>query len=360
MTYAIAAAGTGGHIYPALAVGEALTAAGVAPSDVVFIGGDRLEATVFPKAGFPFERLDVWGFQRSRIAANMGIPRMLWRARSRAAAIMYEHKVRVVLGFGNYITVPVALAAASRRVPLFLHEQNAHPGLANRVASRWARASFVSFPDTPQLRRPTFTGNPLRALFHDFDRDRLRPEARARYHLADDRPTLGVFGGSLGARAINQAVVEMLSEWGWPQIQVVHLAGRERYPEVAPKASSTSMTWTVLDFEDRMDLFYAAVDLVVARAGGGIAEILATGTPAILVPGGFGSGGHQLANARYAAGAGAAVILEEARLSELGSVVGRLIGDRPALGEMRVAARKIARPDAAETIATRLLEAARD
>ncbi|MDH3500021.1 MAG: glycosyltransferase, partial [Acidimicrobiia bacterium] len=189
MTFAIAAAGTGGHVYPGLAVGEALVAAGIRPSDIVCIGGDRLEATVFPDAGFPFEQLGIRGLQRGKLVENLGLPGLLHRARARALAILDERKVKAVLGFGNYITVPVAMAARRRQLALFVHEQNAHPGMANRLASRWAQRSFVSFPDTPQLHRAEFTGNPLRQIFREFDRDKLRPRAIEYYGLRPQRVT---------------------------------------------------------------------------------------------------------------------------------------------------------------------------
>lgn len=358
MKYALAAAGTGGHVYPALAVGEALTAAGIAPSDVVFIGGDRLEASAVPAAGFPFEALEVRGLTRGKVAVNLGIPRMLLRARARAAAILHDEKVRVVLGFGNYITVPVALAARQHQIPFFVHEQNAHPGLANRLVSRWAERAFVSFPDTPQLRRPEFTGNPLRSQFDGFDRAALRPRALARYGLEPDRLTLGVFGGSLGARAINDAVSAMLAAWNGPPLQVVHLVGENRGTESVTGRSTAGVRREIRSFEDRMDLFYAAVDFVIARAGGGIAEVLATATPAILIPGGFGSGGHQMANADYAARAGAAVVVPETELARLGVVVAEIAVDSDRRLSMATAARRIARPDAAHVIARYLMAAA--
>ena len=358
MTYAIAAAGTGGHVYPGLAVGQALVAAGVAPGDVAYFGGDRLEASTFPDAGFPFEAVVIRGVERRKVLANLEIPAMLLRARSRVRAVLEERKVNVVLGFGNYITVPVAMAAKQLRLPLFVHEQNAHPGIANRLASRWAGTSFVSFPDTPQLHRPEFTGNPLRSLFWGFDRGTLRGQAMEHYSLDASRTTVGVYGGSLGARAINDAVAVMLRTWDGPAIQVVHLVGRNGIADSADRRSPAELRWVVREFEERMDWFFAACDVVVARSGGSIAEILATATPSVLVPGGFGSGGHQAANARYAAEAGAAVVLDESDLARLTDTVRSLVADPDRRVRMAAAARRIARPDAAQVIARRLMEAA--
>jgi UDP-N-acetylglucosamine--N-acetylmuramyl-(pentapeptide) pyrophosphoryl-undecaprenol N-acetylglucosamine transferase len=341
-------------------VGEALVAAGVAQEDVAFIGGDRLEARVFPEAGFPFLQIEVQGLQRGEILANLRIPAILVRARRRAIQIVRERKVDAVLGFGNYITVPVAMAARRLAVPLFIHEQNAHAGLANRMVSRWARESFVSFPNTAGLTRPTYTGNPLRAIFTGFDRDGLRSGAQTHFGLVPDRVTIGVYGGSLGAKAINDAVVRMVAEWEGPEIQLVHLVGRNgaELIDAQLKQGERVGVWNRRSFEDRMDLFFAASDLVIARASGSIAEMLATATPSILVPGGFGSSGHQAANAEFAARTGAARVLPEAQLGTLGAVVEALVGEPGRLAAMAAAARSHARPDAAETIAHRLLEAA--
>ena len=360
MTFAIAAAGTGGHVFPALAVGEALVSAGVDRSEVAFIGGARIEASVFPQAGFPFHQIEVQGLQRGEILANLRIPAILMRARRRAVHILVERKVRAVLGFGNYITVPVALAAQRLSVPLFIHEQNAHAGLANRMVTRLAEASFVSFPNTPQLVRTEFTGNPLRAMFATFDRRALQSEALAHFGLKPDPFTVGVYGGSLGAKAVNDAIVALAAHWEGPPIQLVHLVGSNGAELVgADLTAGAGITrWVRRTFEDRMDLFFAASDLVIARASGSVAEMLATATPSILVPGAFGSSGHQAANAAHAAEVGAAVVVHESELASLPSVVSRLVDEPDRLGAMADAARANSRPSAAATVAARLMEAA--
>lgn len=358
MTFAIAAAGTGGHVYPGLSVGEALVDAGVDRTEIVYIGGDRLEARVYPDAGFPFEQIEMRGFARKAVRRNLGLPSMVVTATRRAGRIFDARRVSAVLGFGNYITIPVALAARRRRLPFFIHEQNALPGVANRVVSRLARHSFVSFPDTPNLARTQVTGNPIRAQLAAFDRSALRGVALERYALDPDAITLGVVGGSLGAGAINDAVIELVRTWEGPPLQLVHLAGTAHVESINSVARQTTLTWNVIGHEDRMDLFFAATDLVVARSGGSVAELLATGTPSIVVPGGFGSGGHQHANAQALADAGAAVLLSEDALDSLPDTVADLVGSPDRRHEMAVRATALARPEAAADIAAALMEAA--
>ena len=357
MTYAIAAAGTGGHVYPGLAVGEQLVADGVARADVLFIGGDRLAATVFPAAGFPYLRLEVRGLSRSLSAKNLALPLVVARATRRASSELRARDVGVVLGMGSYTSVPVGLAARRRRIPLYLHEQNAHAGLANRLMGRFAVTTFTSFEETEGAVRPLHVGNPIRAGLAEFNRVELRRAAFDRYGLEPGRVTLGVVGGSLGARAVNRAVMAAMSDWEDPPIQLVHLAGRDHVDEVTAAAQRSEFPWVVIEFESEMQYFFAAVDVVVARAGGMVAEMTATGTPAILIPGGFGSGGHQDANSRALERAGAARCLSEDRLDELPDLIAQLARDPAQRRGMSAAAHAIARPQAAATISAELRRA---
>lgn len=358
MTFAIAAAGTGGHVYPGLAVGEALVEAGVAPSEVLYIGGDRLEASVYPAAGFPFLSVELRGLARRLTIANLAIPRVVIRAVRTVHAELQARGVRAVLGMGGYVTVPVGLAARRAGSGLAVSEQNAEAGLANRMVSRFAHRVFGSFPHTGGLSRAEWVGNPIRRSLAEFDRERLRPGALARWGLDPDVPVLGVFGGSLGAGAVNQAVAAMVEGWDGPALQILHLAGHG-YEEMSALARVSPVRWVVLDFCDEMEAFYAACDMVVARAGGSVAELTATATPAVLIPGGFGSGRHQEANASALAEAGCAVMVEESDISRLGPVVRELAADRSRREEMAGTAAQLARPEAATVIARALQEMAR-
>lgn len=359
MTFLIAAAGTGGHVFPGLAVGEGLVAHGVAKDDIHYVGGDRLEASVYPAEGFPFLGVELAGLKRSLTMENLRIPGVVLRARREIADEIDRAGVRVVLGMGGYVTIPAALAARRRGVPFFNAEQNAEAGLANKVTSRWARESFVSFPRTGGLPNGTWVGNPVRRPFWDFDRRALRREAIRHFDLTDGPPVLGVFGGSLGARVINEAVASMLGDWSGPDIQVLHLTGEEHLGDMESRREGVAVPWVMVGFESRMELFYAAIDLVVARSGGAVAELTATATPAVLVPGSFGSGGHQEENARALERAGSARIVTEADLSGLGAVVAELVADGELRARMAVRAGDISKPRAALSIAEAMIEAAR-
>jgi UDP-N-acetylglucosamine--N-acetylmuramyl-(pentapeptide) pyrophosphoryl-undecaprenol N-acetylglucosamine transferase len=348
VTFAIAAVGTGGHVFPGLAVGEALVAAGIARDDVLFIGGDRLEATVYPDAGFPFLQVRLQGLKRSLSPQNLLIPFTLIAAILRMRRALRERSVRVVLGMGGYVTVPAAVAARLAGASVFVSEQNAHAGLGNRVAGRLASRRFAAFPTTIGL-DAEWVGNPVRSRLATFDRQRLREEALAHYGLRADLPVVGIFGGSLGAGVLNRIAPQVAEV---PDIQIVHLAGTIHAESLAPRAGER---WRIVGFEDRMDLFFAACDLVVARAGGAVAELSATGTPSILVPGGFGSAGHQAANAAHLAEAGAAVVVEESEVDQVPRIVSEVLGDTARLDAMRTAARSLARPDAANVIAAAMI-----
>lgn len=359
MTYLIAAAGTGGHVFPGLAVGEALLELGVAQEDVMYVGGDRLEAEVYPDYGFRFLSVELAGLKRSMTIQNARIPGVVVRARNEIASEIEERKVRVVLGMGGYVTVPAGLAARRNRVPLFNAEQNAGAGLANRMAARWARRTFTSFPETKGLPGAEWTGNPVREAFWTFDRTGLRPIAYDHFDLDPDLRTVGVFGGSLGAGVINEAVADCLSTWSGPGINVVHLTGAAHLEQMESREASEGIRWVRRGFEDHMELFYAASDLVIARAGGAVAELTATATPSILVPGDFGSGGHQTENAMALARIGAAEVLAQADLARLDDVLTGLVADEDRLAAMASATADLAKPEAALTIANAMIEAAR-
>lgn len=345
-------------MYPGLSVGEALMDLGVAQSDIVYVGGDRLESQVYPEKGFQFIGVELAGLQRSLTWRNLRIPTVVFRARNRISAEIVDRGVQVVLGMGGYVTIPAGLAARTRGVPFFNAEQNAEAGLANKVTARWAVSSFTSFETTGGLPDGEWVGNPVRRPFWDFNRSSLRAAGAEHFGIDPNRPTLGVFGGSLGAGVLNEAVANMLQEWDGPELQVVHMTGEAHLEAMRSRESSADVSWVRFGFMEQMEMFYAVSDVVLARAGGAVAELTATATPALLVPGSFGSGGHQEGNARALESVGAARILTEADLASLGDHVGELIRDEPLRSRMASAAAGISKPDAARTIARAMIEAA--
>lgn len=352
----IAAAGTGGHVNPALAVAEELRSRGVPRDEISFFGGDRMESRIVPAAGYPFEAFPLARFERSITPRNLLIPFTVASATRAMAAAIRSCGATAVLGMGGYVSVPAALAARRVGVPFFLQEQNAAPGLASRFASRRARAVFVGLPGrSERLRSAELIGNPLRAEIDRFDRPRLLPGALLRYGLSHDRPIVGILGGSLGARVLNRAAADIVAAVGTGS--VLHMTGRTPEAQVASGAGSVAgARWVQRPFEAEMEYFYAAVDLVVCRAGAmTVSELAATGTPSILVP-------HarvgQRANAAALGDLGAAVVVEQSSIDGVGDIVSRVLADTERLSAMATAAGEAARPGAAGVIAAALVGAA--
>lgn len=354
MTIAIAAAGTGGHVFPALAVAEALERLGTARDEIVFFGGDRIEATAVPEAGYELVSVDVQGLAGTFSFRNLKVLAGVVRSARRIRREMTARRVTAMLAMGGYVTGPAALAARRARVPLFLHEQNAVPGRANRLAARLAKRVFVAFPVTTAAWPNTeLVGNPLRAaLLAD---PPSADTARLRYGLDAGRPVVGMLGGSQGADALNQAAQRLME--GHPGYQVLHLAGSQQHARWS-ELSADIPGWVVVPFEQEMRFFYAAADLVIARAGAlTVSELAATGTPAILVPYPHAAG-HQDANAAVLAEGGGSVVVPQ---PELADRLAAEIVQALAPGELtrrRAATAAVGRPDAAGRIAAILREAA--
>jgi UDP-N-acetylglucosamine--N-acetylmuramyl-(pentapeptide) pyrophosphoryl-undecaprenol N-acetylglucosamine transferase len=357
MTFAIAAAGTGGHVFPALSVAEALVDLGVARSEILFLGGTRFEAEVVPKAGFPFVGFELTKLRRSISVENLRIPVVLRRTASAMASELRDAGSRVALGMSGYVTVPAAMAARRAALPFFLQEQNATPGLAARFAARRARATFLGLPGRSEsLARSEVVGNPLRREIARFDRSALRAAARRRYGVEGAGPVIGILGGSLGARVLNQSVAAIAATGAAGSI--LHLTGREAHATFEAQAAAAAVTWVTRPFEPEMEYFYAAVDVVVCRAGAmTVSELAATGTPAILVP--LARVGQEW-NARSLADRGAARIVDEGDVVSLPHTVATVLANEAGLARMARAARDEARPDAAARIAARLIEAAHE
>ena len=333
---------------PALAVAERLRAAGV---DVVFAGGQRAEAELVPAAGYELRTLRVEGLSRTN-------PLRAARAVARAGAavvaaqrLLGELRPAVVLGGGGYVSGPVGLAALARRIPLVLTEADSHLGLSNRLLARFARRVCLAFPIAGREGdRYLVTGRPVPPPATDV------VAARARFGLAEGEPAVLVFGGSLGARSINEAAVVAFA--GAPY-RVLHAAGARDFAalrERVPTGGGYDLREYIREFGEAL----LATDLAVARAGGSIFEVAAHGRPAVLVPYPPASADHQTANARWMADAGGAVVVADADLTpeRLRAEVDALLADPARLQAMGRASAALARPDAAQRIAAELVAAA--
>jgi UDP-N-acetylglucosamine--N-acetylmuramyl-(pentapeptide) pyrophosphoryl-undecaprenol N-acetylglucosamine transferase len=362
----IGTGGTAGHIFPALATAARLRDR--LGAEVLFVGRpEGQEARLVPAAGFDLQPVEALPFLRKLSPVLLRAPLAALRAARRSRAIL--RGADVVLGMGGYVSVPVSLAARSEGIPLVVHEQNAVPGLANRVAARWARAVALSFAESgrhfPRRASTVLTGNPVRdrVLQVRQRRDELRREGLEELGLEADRRTVVAFGGSQGAVRVNGAVAGacgLLSSRA--DLQVLLLSGPAN--EEAARAAMPrggDLLVRVAGFVERIELAYACADLMVTRAGATtIAEVSACGLPAVLVPYPYATGRHQEANARALERAGGATLIADADLSPdvLAERIEAVIDHGERLDAMRRGAASFGRPDAADALADLVAEVA--
>ncbi len=345
---------------PALAVADALRGSGAAVS---FLGTpDRLEADLVPAAGYEIDYLRLRGLDRGAPLKAAGAAVLALRAVPAARAALRRRGATVVMGGGGYVAGPAGLAAISLRTPLVLTEADRHLGLANRLLARRARRVCLAFPIAGREGDPyRLTGRPVPAAILSAD----RREARRRFGIGTDERCLLVFGGSQGARSINECALDTFLGAGAGTeraFHVIQITGHRDHPLARERLESApAERFTLLEYEPDLGDALAACDLVLARAGGSVFELAAAGRPAILVPYPHAAANHQHANAAWMADAGAAVVIEDAALdpSTLARTVGELFGDPERLERMAAAASSLSRPDAAERIAREVLEAGR-
>jgi len=356
-TYAlVTGGGTGGHVYPGLALAEALVARGHPRASVHWVGSaGRLEETAVPAAGFTIDLLPGRGLQRRLTVENVSVVVKTTRAFGRAMGIMRRRRPEVVVGVGGYASLPCLVAARLQGIPAVVHEQNAAPGLANRIAVRLGARPAVSLPGTP-LRGAVVTGNPVRAAVIAVER---RPSA--------DRPLVAIFGGSLGARRLNEATAELYDVWRHRgDITLHHVSGPVGHEAAeaalaARRRDGDALGYRLLRYEDRMPELYAATSIAVCRAGATtVAELAAAGVPSVLVPLPGAPGDHQTRNAQALVDAGAAVLVPDAECTgaRLAAELEPLLADPARLEAMAAAARTLARPRAADDLAALVEEAA--
>jgi UDP-N-acetylglucosamine--N-acetylmuramyl-(pentapeptide) pyrophosphoryl-undecaprenol N-acetylglucosamine transferase len=356
MRVLLAGGGTAGHTSPLLATADALRR--LDPTvEVTCLGTPRgLENRVVPEAGYPLELIPPVPLPRRPNADLLRVPGRLSGAVRETLAVLDRVRPDVVVGYGGYVSVPAYLAARRRRLPLVVHEQNALPGLANKVGARLAGRVAVSFPDTP-LRNAEYVGLPIRRMISHLDRAATRDEARAFFGLDPERPTLLVTGGSQGARRLNQAVSGAARALADAGVQVLHVVGPNG--EAAPERNG--VPYVVLSFVDRMDLAYAAADLVVCRGGASsVTEAAAVGLPAVFVPLPIGNG-EQDHNARPVVDAGGGLLVADGALTSewVAATVPALATDAGRLARMGAAAAALIPRDADEKLGRIVLESVR-
>ncbi len=344
----IMAGGTGGHVFPGLAVAAELRARGV---PVVWLGTRRgIEARIVPEAGIPVEWLQVSGLRGKGLVAKLRAPLMLLRAILQALAIIRRVRPAVAFGMGGFVSGPGGVTAWMLRVPLLVHEQNAVAGLTNRVLARLAVAVFEAFPGSfPTSRRALDVGNPVRAEIAAIE----DPEQRLRGRTGPVR--LLIFGGSQGARILNRVVPPAVA--GLPPAKrplIRHQCGSAMLAETREAYAGAGIDAEVDAFIGDMAGAYAWADLVLCRSGAlTVAELAAAGVASILVPFALAVDDHQTVNGRFLVSAGAARLISEAEFdpATVTAVLSELGEDRARIVEMSRAARSVARTDAAARLA---------
>jgi UDP-N-acetylglucosamine--N-acetylmuramyl-(pentapeptide) pyrophosphoryl-undecaprenol N-acetylglucosamine transferase len=347
----IATGGTAGHVVPALAVADALRASG---ATVAFVGGDRAEAQLVPEAGYELHRLRVASLPRHKPLAAVRAALTDAGALLVAGRTIGQVSPDVVLGGGGYVSAPVGLAAALRRVPVVAMEADGHLGIANRMLKPVARRICTALP-IPGQEGAKFlvTGRAVPPL--EADRD----AARARFKVPPEATLVVVFGGSLGARTINHAALAAFADPGHyaaKDLRILHAAGERDLPDLQAPGPHYDLRGYVSGFMEAL----VAADLVIARSGGSVWEIAAVGKPAVLIPYPYATQDHQTVNARHFEQAGAAIVIPDAELTaeRLTATVAALLSDPARLAAMGAAATAAARPTAAADIAAEVLTAA--
>ncbi|MBL8475269.1 MAG: undecaprenyldiphospho-muramoylpentapeptide beta-N-acetylglucosaminyltransferase [Methyloversatilis sp.] len=342
-TALIMAGGTGGHIYPGLAVADELRSRGWR---VVWLGNaDGMEGRIVPPRGYELQSIRFSALRGKGMLRKLLLPLNLLRGFWQALGVLGRVRPQVVLGLGGYVTFPGGMMAALRGTPLVLHEQNSVAGLANRVLAKVADRVLAGFPKA--LSGAQWTGNPVRADIAAL------PEPAARFAMRRGPLNLLVVGGSLGAQALNDAVPQALAlipESERPQ--VVHQAGEKNMPALEAAYAKAGVTGTLAPFIQDMAAAYAGADLVICRAGAlTVAELAAAGVASVLVPFPHAVDDHQTGNARFLADAGAALLLPQTELdaTSLAALLRAL--DRARLLDMAQRARGLARPGAAAEVA---------
>jgi UDP-N-acetylglucosamine--N-acetylmuramyl-(pentapeptide) pyrophosphoryl-undecaprenol N-acetylglucosamine transferase len=350
----LAGGGTAGHVEPAMAVADALTA--LDPDvRVTVLGTPRgLETRLVPDRGYRLELITPVPLPRKLNVDLARLPARVRRAVRQTRAVLDRVDADVVIGFGGYVALPAYLAARGirrRRVPVVIHEANARAGLANRVGVRTALRVLSAVGDCG-LRGAEVVGVPVRAAIGTLDRAAVRAAARAEFGFADDALVLLVFGGSQGARSINRAVAASAKALAAAGVSVLHAYGPTNTLEL-PEPAAGDPPYVAVGYLDRMDLAYAAADLAICRSGAmTVAEVSAVGLPAVYVPLPIGNGEQRL-NALPVVDAGGGLLVDNAELTPdfVAGAITELLTDEPRLAAMTAAAARAGHPDAARRVA---------
>ncbi len=356
--------GTGGHIYPAIAIADEIKRR-YPDAEILFVGAERgLEKTLVPKRGYDIRLITVEGFDRKNMIRNISVLRKLITGNRQAAAIIKAFRPDFVVGTGGYASAPTVKAAQKAKIPTFVHEQNAYPGVTNKLLEKGVKNVFLGFARAAEYFKDqdklVVSGNPVRDEFRNKDRS----EARKALGYDDDRFVVLAFGGSQGAGRINKAMVNVIKDLnGRDDVSIVLGAGSYYYDAILKSFTEEGFEFgdniRVIEYIDDMASYLAAADLVISRSGAlTVAETTVSGRAAIFIPSPMVTGNHQYYNALAVAEAGGAIIIEEKDLEDakLTEEIIRLKDDPQTLARMAQASRKCGPDRATDIICDKILE----
>ena len=354
--------GTGGHIYPAVSVAEALKRRLGEEVEILFVGAEgKMEMTLIPNLGYNIEGLKIVGLQRRFTWQNFALPYYLLRSLNQARRIIKEFKPDVVAGFGGYASAPMIFVAQMMGVPTIIQEQNSYAGLVNKLVGGRAKSVCVAYEGMERFfdaEKLVLTGNPLRSAFGQQTTD--RKAAFAHYGLEEGKPTILVVGGSLGTRTLNN----MMKSWivtlgGEAPVQVIWQTGRFYEKEMREFfANYPTKGITLVPFIDRMDYAYEVADVVISRSGAcTVSELCLAKKPTLFVPSPNVAEDHQTKNAKALVDKGAAMMVRDAEASERGIATAlKMVGDEALLSKLSNNIAKLATPDAADRVADEIIK----
>ncbi len=353
----IAGGGTGGHIFPALAIAAELKRQ-LPGVDILFVGAKgKMEMEKIPEAGFPIIGLKIAGYNRSSLIKNIGLPLKLIRSFFQVRSILNSFKPDAVIGVGGYSSFPVLRMAQMQGIATFIHESNSYPGKSNILLGKRAVRVFVASRGMEQYFPPGKTrvvGNPVRkSILHS---EVSQKEALRFFGLQEGKQTILAIGGSLGARSINEALASHMDQLGKEGLQIIWQTGKATLAEYQGLREGRPYLW-VNDFISKMDYAYAAADIIISRSGGTIYELCVVGKPAVLVPYPFAAEDHQTANAMQLVEADAALIVRDSDAKEhLVEAVIALAHDETLQQKLKKNIRDFAITDSDEVIAKEIIE----
>jgi UDP-N-acetylglucosamine--N-acetylmuramyl-(pentapeptide) pyrophosphoryl-undecaprenol N-acetylglucosamine transferase len=354
----ISGGGTGGHIYPGVAIGKKILEK-MPDAKILFVGSKNgLEKKLVPREGFDIKYITVEGLNKKFTIKKIGSFFKVFKGYFQSLNIIKEFKPDIVVGTGGYVCGPVVLAASMKNIPTLIHEQNAFPGMTNKMLSRFVSKIAINFKESEEYfpkNKVVYTGNPIRSQFTKTDKAKSRIDMK----FDINKPLLLVVGGSRGARNINNAVVNIIPQLMQSGIQLLFITGENEYENVKTKLKSINMDINslkgikIIPYCFNMDEAMAACDLIISRAGATVlSEITALGIPSILIPSPFVANNHQEYNARAIERNGAAIVITESQLESdiLREQVINIINNKQVLKEMSANAKKLSNIDAADKI----------